>query len=143
MAHDTFSVITAWLTNIAGPIHLFSFSVLLGTEMYQTFTVTKICFRALPRPAFINLQKSLFPVYFKSQVALLVLTALTYPPHGLVSLAQNTSHMLMFAGAGVTAALNMCIYGPRTRQAMLNRVQDGLWKGLTEICDLEFANRVD
>ncbi|ESU10967.1 hypothetical protein FGSG_05059 [Fusarium graminearum PH-1] len=70
----------AIVTALLAPIHLFSFSALLGSQLYQTFIVTKVTFQRLPRAPFINLQKYLFPIYFQSQTVLLFLSAATLPP---------------------------------------------------------------
>ncbi|KAL2162496.1 hypothetical protein VTH06DRAFT_7410 [Thermothelomyces fergusii] len=100
------------------PYHLLLYSALLGTGLFQTFVNTKLCFLALPRPAFATLQKRLFPVYFGTQTALVVLSALTFPPHGLSSLMQRRGDWIPYAVALGTALLNLVVYGPRTRRAM-------------------------
>ncbi|ORY18169.1 hypothetical protein BCR34DRAFT_473742 [Clohesyomyces aquaticus] len=105
-----------------GPLHLLSYSALLGTELYQTFVVTKITYQELPRPAFTTLQKRLFPLYFKGQAFLVILTAATIPPHGPSSLIGDRRSWIPFAVAGATAALNFLVYGPLTRQVMIDRV---------------------
>ncbi|KAK0615369.1 hypothetical protein B0T17DRAFT_511140 [Bombardia bombarda] len=118
---DILGTIWPQIANLA-PYHLLIYSTLLGTELYQTFVVTKICFTALPRPAFIALQKRLFPVYFQAQSTLLVLAAVTFPPGGVASLARGgKSGWVPFVVAGVTAGLNLLVYGPRTRKVMLER----------------------
>ncbi len=48
-------------------LHLLFYATLLGAELFQTFILTKVSFHALPRSAFITLQKRLFPVYFRAQ----------------------------------------------------------------------------
>ncbi|OTA89068.1 hypothetical protein M434DRAFT_23514 [Hypoxylon sp. CO27-5] len=95
------------------PLHLLSYSTLLGTELYQSFVVTKICYQALPRSAFNTLQKRVFPIYFRSQALLLLLTA---------------------------SLLNLTIYGPRTRQIMIDRIHQETRDGrklssITELSD--------
>ncbi|KAK0733142.1 hypothetical protein B0T26DRAFT_616456, partial [Lasiosphaeria miniovina] len=104
------------------PYHLLFFSTLLGTELYQSFVMTKVCFQALPRSAFTTLQKRVFPLYFRGQSLLLVLAAATVPPLGPLSLVQRKADWIPFAVAGATAALNLVRYGPRARQAMIERV---------------------
>lgn len=108
------------LDNVLGSCHLICYSTLLGSQLYQTFIVTKIGFIALPRPAFVRLQKQLFPVYFRSQSLLLLATAITFPtgPLGLVS---QPWFVVPLAVAGGTALLNLLKYGPKTRQIMLDR----------------------
>jgi hypothetical protein len=107
------------------PLHLLSFSTLLGTQLYQTFVVTKICYVALPRSAFTTLQKRLFPIYFRSQSLLLVLVAVTIPSQGLLTLTTNKAAGIPFTIAGVTTTLNLVIYGPQTRQIMIDRIRQG------------------
>ncbi|KAI1465353.1 uncharacterized protein F4812DRAFT_461661 [Daldinia caldariorum] len=81
------------------PIHLFSYSTLLGMELYQSFVMTKVCYQELPRLAFTTLQKRIFPIYFRGM-----------------------GNWIPFAVAGVTALLNLMLYGPRTRQIMIQRI---------------------
>jgi hypothetical protein len=87
--------------------------------------MTKVCFQALPRSAFTTLQKRVFPIYFQAQSLLLLLTAITFPAHSLVSLVQWKGNWIPFAIAGVTAALNLVVYGPRTQKAMIDRTHQG------------------
>ncbi|KAI9765797.1 MAG: hypothetical protein M1840_007079, partial [Geoglossum simile] len=87
-----------------------------------SFVMTKICYTALPSSAFTSLQKRVFPIYFRLQSLLVILTAITYPPSSLSSLASSTSDLLLLAFAGVTAVLNLVIYGPRTSRAMVQRI---------------------
>ncbi|KAI0810419.1 hypothetical protein GGR55DRAFT_679012 [Xylaria sp. FL0064] len=120
---------------LLAPLHLLAFSTLLGTQLYQSFVVTKICFVSLPRPAFTTLQKRLFPIYFRSQSLLLLLTVVTVPSRGPLSMIASKAAWIPFAIAGLTATLNCWVYGPRTRQIMLERIQletqDGLQKQAT------------
>ncbi|KAF2179444.1 hypothetical protein K469DRAFT_641340 [Zopfia rhizophila CBS 207.26] len=104
------------------PLHVLAYSTLVGTELYQTFVMTKVCYQELPRSAFTTLQKRVFPIYFQGQSLLLLLTAVTFPPHGPLSLVMKKGDWISFAIAGVTAALNLFIYGPRTRQIMIDRI---------------------
>ena len=113
------------IASVLAPIHIISYSLLLGTQFYQTFINTKLCFQALPRPAFISLQKRLFPVYFRMQSSLLLLTILTYLPFGPYSLFHDVVGIVCFSLAGLTALLNLFIYGPGTRKVMLERAQKG------------------
>ncbi|KAI1371862.1 hypothetical protein F4677DRAFT_450041 [Hypoxylon crocopeplum] len=114
---------SAWsAASFLAPLHLFSYSVLLGTELYQTFVMTKVCYQALPRSAFTTLQKRVFPIYFRSQTLLLLLTAATIPPYGPLMLQAGKSNWIPFAIAGATALLNLVVYGPRTRQIMIDRI---------------------
>ncbi|KAI0536087.1 hypothetical protein GGR58DRAFT_503632 [Xylaria digitata] len=122
--------------SLLAPLHLLSFSTLLGTQLYQTFLITKICYVSLPRSAFTTLQKRLFPIYFRSQSLLLILTAVTIPRQGPLTLIANKTAWIPFAVAGVTATLNWWVYGPRTREIMIERThqetRDGLQKQATD-----------
>ncbi|KAI1630954.1 hypothetical protein F4809DRAFT_654399 [Biscogniauxia mediterranea] len=106
---------------LLAPLHLLSFSTLLGTELYQSFVVTGICFSSLPRPAFVSLQKRLFPAYFRTQSLLLLLTAVTFSPYGSLSLVSRKGTWIPLLVAGATALLNLVVYGPRTSRLMLER----------------------
>lgn len=113
------------LASVLAPLHLLFYSTLLGTELYQSFVMTKICFNTLPKSAFTTLQKRVFPVYFKGQTALLLLTAATVPPYGPLSVTQSKVTWISFLVAGVTAVLNLAVYEPRTRKAMIDRIHQG------------------
>ncbi|CAH0018717.1 unnamed protein product [Clonostachys rhizophaga] len=108
-----------------GPAHLLCFSALLGTELYQSFVITKICFLVLPRKPFTALQARVFPVYFRIQSSLLVLLALTTPSRGLLSLIERKSNWIPLLVGACTAALNLFFYGPRTSRAMFSIDQLG------------------
>ncbi|OKO98758.1 hypothetical protein PENSUB_9009 [Penicillium subrubescens] len=103
------------------PYHLLSYGALLGTEVYQSFVNTKLCFQALPMREFLALQKRLFPVYFKCQVGLAVLTAATHPPYSLFSLVKDPWGALPLVVVLITGSLNWFVYGPRTTTASLVR----------------------
>ncbi|KZL86217.1 hypothetical protein CI238_03756 [Colletotrichum incanum] len=111
----------AFMTNLA-PYHIISYATLLGTSIFQTFVNTKICYSELPRSAFTTLQKRLFPVYFRCQAVLLLLTAITFPPYGPPSLLKEKRDWIPFAFVGLTTMANLFIYGPKTRQAMIDRI---------------------
>ncbi|KAI1152303.1 hypothetical protein F4825DRAFT_450612 [Nemania diffusa] len=113
------------IRSFLAPLHLLSFSTLLGTQLYQSFVVTKICHVSLPRSAFTTLQKRLFPIYFRGQSLLLLLTIVTIPPQGPLTLIANKAAWIPFAIAGATATLNLLVYGPRTRQIMIERIHQG------------------
>jgi hypothetical protein len=89
--------------------------------------MTKICYITLPTSAFTSLQRRVFPIYFRLQTLLVVLTAVTYSPRSLSSLARSTGDLLPLAFAGVTAILNLVMYGPRTSRAMVERIHQGAW----------------
>ena len=110
---------------LVAPTHLVLFSTLLGTQLWHSFVVATIAFRALPRPAFISLQKKLFPIYFQAQSLLLLLTAATFP-RGVLELTQSRADWLPFAVASIPSILNLTVYGPRTRSIMIERAQPGM-----------------
>lgn len=107
------------------PYHLLIYGTLLGTELYQSFVMTKLCYQALPMSAFTNLQKRVFPVYFTGQSLLVLVTAATVPPYGPASLIQEKSDWIPLAIAGATAVLNWTSAGPKTKQAMIDRIHQG------------------
>ncbi|EFQ31016.1 uncharacterized protein GLRG_06160 [Colletotrichum graminicola M1.001] len=111
----------AFMANIAF-CHVIPYATLLGTSLFQTFVNTKSCHSELPRSAFTTLQKRLFPVYFRCQAVLLVLTAITFPPYGPSSLLLEKRDWAPLAIVGLTTVANLFIYGPKTRQAMIDRV---------------------
>ncbi|KAL9585329.1 MAG: hypothetical protein Q9212_001588 [Teloschistes hypoglaucus] len=98
------------------------YGTLLGTELYQSFVMTKICYRALPMSAFTTLQKRVFPAYFRIQSILLFLTAATHPPYGPLSLIKSPGDWIPLVLGGVLAALNLITYGPRTQDMMVERI---------------------
>jgi hypothetical protein len=115
----------SFLSTILPPVHLITYSTLLGTQLYQSFVIVKIAHQALPYDAFTVLQKRLFPVYFSSQSFLLLLTAVTIPPHGPLSLIKQKGDLIPFVVAGVTAALNLMVFGPKTSRIMMVRKYQG------------------
>ncbi|TVY72531.1 hypothetical protein Focb16_v012677 [Fusarium oxysporum f. sp. cubense] len=121
----------AIVTTLLAPVHLLSFSTLLGSQLYQTFIITKVTFKHLPRTPYINLQKNLFPTFFQGQALLLFLTAITLPPYGALSLIEHKSDWIPFAISGFVSGLNLMVFGPRTRQLMLDRVEQGTLEGKT------------
>lgn len=104
------------------PYHLLLYGTLLGTELYQSFVMTKISYNALPISAFTTLQKRVFPAYFRLQSILTLLTAATHPPHGPLSLAKSLGDLAPLAIGGITAALNLLVYGPRAQTTMVERI---------------------
>lgn len=114
------------LSNLA-PYHMIGYSTLLGTTIYQTFVVTKVCYLELPMSAFTTLQKRLFPIYFRSQSLLLLCTALTIPPAGPVSLIQKKADWIPLAFASVMAGFNLIVYGPRVEKTMIDRIHQGTY----------------
>ncbi|KAN0102118.1 protein of unknown function (DUF4149) domain containing protein [Hyaloscypha variabilis] len=104
-----------------GSYHLIAWGSLLGTELYQSFVMTKLCYIHLPRPQFTILQKRVFPVYFNIQTGLVVTTALTYPPGSVLGLAKNIPDVGLLGVIFGLSLLNKFVYGPRTSQAMVER----------------------
>ena len=109
-------------TAVLAPLHLLGYSSLLGMELWHSFVVVKVCFQALPRPAFVSLQRRLFPMYFQAQTALVLLTVLLSPFPSPGSPGRTTATWISLAVAGATAALNLLLYGPRTSKVMMDRV---------------------
>lgn len=62
-------------------------------------------------------------MYFRLQSLLLLLTALTFPPLGPLSLIESKLDWIPFALSAVPAGLCLMLYGPRTRSIMLERSQ--------------------
>ncbi|KAK3349764.1 hypothetical protein B0T25DRAFT_582627 [Lasiosphaeria hispida] len=92
---------------LLAPFHLLFYSTLLGTELYQTFVMTKVCYDVLPRSAFTTLQKHIFlPPLFSR----------------FYSIIRSKQDWLPFAVAGLTAFLNLGVYEPRTSKAMVDRI---------------------
>ncbi|MCJ1458213.1 hypothetical protein MMC28_008584 [Mycoblastus sanguinarius] len=98
------------------------YGTLLGTELYQSFVMTKVCYDALPMSAFTTLQKRVFPIYFRTQSLLLLLTAATHPPHGPFSLLTSLGDLIPLTIGGAMAVLNLSVYGPRTQNMMVERI---------------------
>jgi hypothetical protein len=109
------------------PYHFLGYSILLGSEVFQTFINTKICFQALPRSAFTTLQRKIFPVYFTLQGSLVAYLILTYPPYSLVSLVDSITDAALLATVGSLACLNLFRYGPKTSSAMMERIHQGMY----------------
>lgn len=87
--------------------------------------MTKICYNALPLSAFTTLQKKVFPAYFRIQSLLIFLTAATHIPYGPYSLVGSAGDTITLAFAGGMALLNLTMYGPRTQEAMIERIHQG------------------
>ncbi|MCJ1418651.1 hypothetical protein MMC32_005000, partial [Xylographa parallela] len=83
--------------------------------------MTKVCYNALPLSAFTTLQKRVFPVYFRIQAGLVLLTAVTFPPYGPLSLVSCTGDAVAIGFTGAMALANLTVYGPRTQRAMVER----------------------
>ncbi|KAJ6007482.1 hypothetical protein N7540_011458 [Penicillium herquei] len=96
------------------PYHILSYGTLLGTELFQSFVNTKLCYTHLPMREFLILQKRVFPIYFGCQIGLAALTAATYPPYSIVSLAKNVWSAVPLGVVIVMGSLNYFVFGPKT-----------------------------
>ncbi|EED16852.1 hypothetical protein TSTA_019140 [Talaromyces stipitatus ATCC 10500] len=106
------------------PYHILAYGTFLGSQLYQSFINTNICFRSLPPQNFNNLNKRLFPVYFRCQLGFAVLTFVTRPPGTWLQLsAVNDVGNLLLGLATVMAGLNWYIFGPRTSDAMVEKAR--------------------
>lgn len=87
--------------------------------------MTGLSYQALPRTQFRSLQKRVFPVYFRTQLLLVIATAATHPPYSILSLSRRwyewTALVVMFG----TSFLNWNIYGPSTLMAMVEMSHQG------------------
>ncbi|OIW22566.1 hypothetical protein CONLIGDRAFT_587083 [Coniochaeta ligniaria NRRL 30616] len=134
-----FQDVVSAAANLA-PYHLLSYSTLIGMSIFQSFTVVKTAHRVLPRPAFTTLQARLFPIYFQLQTLYFFLTAATFPPYGPVSLIKDGTSAALFSVAGTGVLLNFFVYGPRTRQAMIDRSRKAGAPATTTDEDVEEAS---
>ncbi|KAK9322053.1 hypothetical protein V1517DRAFT_324489 [Lipomyces orientalis] len=99
------------------PYHLFAYSILFGSTVYQSFFVGITAFRALPRQHFSALQVKIFPPYFAMQTAIpgfLLLTA----PFSITNDKLSLSSLLITA---VTGLANLAYIGPLTVKIMNRR----------------------
>ncbi|KAK0710569.1 hypothetical protein B0T21DRAFT_297865 [Apiosordaria backusii] len=107
------------LNAVTPPLHLLFFSCLLGASIYQSFVMTKISYRALPKSAFRSLQKQVFPFYFRLQIALTIATAVTIPSHGLLDFTEDKLIWIPHVVALISAMSNIFMFEPFTRKAMI------------------------
>ncbi|EEA21567.1 hypothetical protein TMatcc_009012 [Talaromyces marneffei ATCC 18224] len=106
------------------PYHILAYGTFLGSQLYQSFVNTKICYRSLSPQSFNNLNKRLFPVYFRCQLGLAILTFVTRPSKAWLQLpAANDVGNLLLALATIMAGLNWYVYGPRTSEAMVEKAR--------------------
>jgi hypothetical protein len=129
-----------FITSVLAPLHLLAYSTLLGTQLYQSFVMVKIAHRALPYDAFATFQKRVFPVYFRSQTLLVLLTAATFPTHGPVSLVKQKGDYIPLIVAGVTAVINAMYFGPNTSRIMMIKKYQGKSTPLTSTAQIEREN---
>ncbi|CRG82861.1 Steryl acetyl hydrolase 1 [Talaromyces islandicus] len=100
------------------PYHLLAYGTFLGSQLYQSFINTKICYRSLAPQPFHNLNKRLWPVYFRCQLGLALLTLATKPGGWLPPASLSN---VLLGVACTMAGLNWYSYGPRTSDAMVER----------------------
>ncbi|KAH8703696.1 hypothetical protein BGW36DRAFT_288724 [Talaromyces proteolyticus] len=105
------------------PYHILAYGTFLGSQLYQSFINTKICYRSLPPQNFNNLNKRLFPVYFRCQLGLALLTFVTKPAASWLQPPVANAGNLLLSLATAMAGLNWYIYGPRTNDAMLEKAR--------------------
>lgn len=111
------------LLQARGALHLLTYGTLLGTTLYQSFVMTKVCYQALPTAAFTTLQKKVFPIYFRLQTLSTTALILTYP-FGLPRLVKgwDGTMLLLIEAIGL---LNWRWYGPLTSRIMSLRIHQG------------------
>jgi hypothetical protein len=114
-------------TLLLAPLHLLTYSTLLGTQLYQTFLLNNLTYRVLPRTTFTTLQRRLFPIFFRARVLLLCLAALTLPPHGLRSVAGDMYTCVALGLAGMSVGANWGVYGPRLDGVVARQIQMGMF----------------
>ncbi|KAK9459401.1 uncharacterized protein V1516DRAFT_679820 [Lipomyces oligophaga] len=105
------STLSTW-----APYHLFTFGILFGSTVYQSFFVGIASFRALPRQHFAALQRKIFPPYFTMQTVAPLLLALTCP-FGL----KDTASMVLLGATSISGLVNLAIIGPKTVDLMIAR----------------------
>lgn len=76
-------------------------------------------------PEFIGLQKRIFPAYFKTQVGLVLLTAVTHPPASIISLSRDIYGLVPLAVILLVDALNWFVYGPKLINVLNERIAQG------------------
>ncbi|CAF9927165.1 MAG: hypothetical protein ALECFALPRED_003638 [Alectoria fallacina] len=73
--------------------HLFLLAFLLGAQIYQSFFANITASNAITRAQFGILQAAIWPMYFKLQMVVSVLLALTYPGHGEATLFRGSTSL--------------------------------------------------
>lgn len=116
------------LALVLPPVHLMAWGALVGTDLYQTFINTKLCYNHLPMAQFTNLTKRIFPVYFAIQLGLSVVTILSVPPYGPLAAFMTGSKIPVWtswvplAVSVACAVWNVFVWGPRASVLMIERV---------------------
>jgi hypothetical protein len=120
-------------STILPPVHLLLYSTLLGTQLYQSFIVTKITHRALPISAFTSLQRKLFPAYFRTTALLAIGTIVAWPHwktgeafRGRMAWKEGKGWELGLLGTMVVmAGINWAWLGEAVRDVMVERIHQG------------------
>ncbi|KAK7203050.1 hypothetical protein BZA70DRAFT_283740 [Myxozyma melibiosi] len=99
------------------PYHVFAYSILFGSTVYQSFFVGITAFRALPRQHFAALQRKIFPPYFAMQAIIPAFLALTAP----FPILDDKKSLTILAFTAVTALVNLISVGPQTVKLMNER----------------------
>ncbi|KAK9365243.1 hypothetical protein V1509DRAFT_571416 [Lipomyces kononenkoae] len=103
------------------PYHLFAYSVLFGSTVYQSFFVGITAYRALPRQHFSALQIKIFPPYFAMQAVIPGFLLLTAP----FSIVRDKLSLSSLVIVGVTGLVNLAYIGPQTVKLMnLRKAQE-------------------
>ena len=103
--------------NVATYIHLLSYGVVLGAQVYTTFFAGITMFRNLPRQMFGKVQSRLFPIYFALSAACFI--AMIGTAAALGALGQK---QLVTLGVGLVSVLiNLFGVEPWTTKIMFER----------------------
>ncbi|CAG9947233.1 unnamed protein product [Clonostachys rosea f. rosea IK726] len=100
------------------PVHLVCFFALLGTEIHQSLITAKKYFHALRKDQSLTLHKGVSPILLRAQSILLILVAVTVPPHGLISLIEHKSSWIPLLVGSYATALNVFLFHPRASRAL-------------------------
>ncbi|VUC34364.1 unnamed protein product [Clonostachys rosea] len=100
------------------PIHLICFFSLLGTELHQSLISARKYFHALRRDQSPTLHERVSPTLLRAQSILLVLVAVTVPPHGFLSLIEHKSSWIPLLISSYATALNLFLFSPRASRAL-------------------------
>ncbi|KAJ5212574.1 uncharacterized protein N7498_004220 [Penicillium cinerascens] len=97
-------------------LHLSSYGILFGAQVFQTFINGIVAFKALGRPYFGVHQAAIFPVYFSLQSFLPVLVGLT----STTSLENglNWKSGRVMGAVTVTGLINLVVFRPLTQGAV-------------------------
>lgn len=122
--------------------HILAYGTLLGTTFFQSFIAGPVAFKAIPRPAFAQLQTAVTPVFFGLQSVLPVLMAVTWPGEklatvGMAEVRRNSGPKGLLQSENIWTALvpmglmlgtslvNLLCLGPMTTKVMKERKHQG------------------